>query len=33
MRLRDFVLCLSLRGAGALARKGLHHGATVFAQL
>ena len=31
MRLRDFVLCLSLGGAGALAREGLHHGATVLA--
>lgn len=30
MRLRDFVLCLSLGGAGALAREGLHHGATVL---
>jgi hypothetical protein len=33
MRLRDFVLGLSLGGAGALAREGLHHGATVLAQL
>src|SRR5208282_6543370 len=33
MRLRDFVLCLSLNGAGALARVGLRHGATVLAQL